>query len=85
MIKKGRNVLHTSAPLLGGRVQNLPAIHPRSQIPASHPALHPNMEVPVKKRQNKISQSIKRLFFYLKSDLISQGHFHKELLIIFAK
>lgn len=40
--------LHTSTPLLRGRVQNLPAIHVSSQIPTSHPALYPDMEIPVK-------------------------------------
>lgn len=37
----------TSAPLLGGRVQDLPAIHFGSQVITFHPALDPHMEVPV--------------------------------------
>lgn len=43
----GQDESRTSAPLLGGRVQDLPAIHFGSQVVTFHPALYPHMEVPV--------------------------------------
>lgn len=43
----GQDESRTSAPLLGGWVQDLPAAHFRSQVTTVHPALYPHMEVPV--------------------------------------